>query len=432
MRLYRTSPAAIHHDTLPARVVQALLLSGFCGNARAKSGCFPRGRFPRLGLDMYVISLLLCGVAGAPSESDVAVAQTLRAAVEQWQTQVAFRSSYRLRGGFANSVEDARRGEINAKLGGGYAIRFEAAGVFHKEGPKLRCSIEFAGGRVLLSAGADGAPPATANRPWDEVSDGRVQVSYYPPTTLRPAIGQFGNAAQVEKRRPETADMAAGCATEIYINPLKPWPNPNEDFLGHGALVGVEAVDEQHLEVARQERSEIGLETNRRVLFWTNPSPPVIEKVSAEYLEPDGTRRQSFTSLSDFKQCPGGLVARRVLHVAVLSRDHIAVQEWRSDDLGDRRPSGDDFAITVAPTTKIMGFKDTSAQAKLRRLEPSKIQLAELIDYQALKQESEQMRRAYDQATHPPARRTPIWLIWSGGGLAVVLVLIFVLRRRSS
>ena len=381
---------------------------------------------------MYIIPVLLCAIASGPSESDRAIAETLRAAVEQWQAEVAFRSTYRLRSGLASSLEEALRGEIDPKLGGGPSIRFEATGVFHKQGPNLRCSINFVGGPVMLSPAKSDLPPPLTNRPRDEASDGRVQVSYYAPTTVRPPKGTYASVAHVEKRRPETPDMAAGYFTETYINPLRPWPNPHGALFGPLPLVGVKTVDEEHVEVISQQKYESGNRKHWRVLYWTKPSPPVVQKVSMEFVFSGGKRAEMFSVLSDFKQCPAGMVARRVLYVDPSTPNLVFVQEWRSDDLGDRPPSSEDFAITVAPTTMVRGFKDEPLNAKVRRLEPSKIQLAELVDYEALHEEAERMRRAYDEASHPPARRTPIWLIWSGGGLAVVLLLIFVLRRRCS
>jgi hypothetical protein len=224
--------------------------------------------------------------------------------------------------------------------------------------------------------------------------------------------------------------MQAGYGTETYINPLRPWPSPKDAVFGPVPLVGVKTVDQEHVEVISQQKSESGNQKNWRVLYWTKPSPPVVQKVSLEFLFSGGQRAEMFSVLSDFKHCPGGMVARRVLYVDPSTPKLVFVQEWRSDDLGDRRPSSEDFAITVAPTTLVRGFKDQPRNAKVRRLEPSKIQLAALVDYDALHEEAARMRRAYDEASQPRSR-SPIWAICGAGGLAVVLLLIFVLRRRS-
>jgi hypothetical protein len=184
--------------------------------------------------------------------------------------------------------------------------------------------------------------------------------------------------------------------------------------------------------VLSEEKYENGDQKHSRVLYWTNPSPPVVQKVSTEYVFSGGKRAEMFSVLSDFKECPGGMVARRVLLVAPHTPNLVFVQEWRSHDLGDRPASSEDFAITVAPTTFVEGFKAEPRNAKIRRLEPSKIQLAELVDYEALHEEAQRMRRAYDEELQRRPRRSPIWAICGAGGLAVVLALIFVLRRRSS
>ena len=310
-------------------------------------------------------------------------------------------------------------------------MRFEATGVFHKQGPNLRCSINFAGGPVMLSPAKSDQPPPLMNTASDEVSDGRVQVSYYPPRTVRPPKGKYASVAQLSKRRRETPDMAAGYRTETFINPLKPWQSPKGTLFGP-LLVGVKTVDQEHVEVISEEKYESGDQNHWRVLYWTKPSPPVVQKVSMECVFSDGQRAELFSVLSDFKQCPGGMVARRVLLVAPRTPNLVLVQEWRSDDLGDRPASSEDFAITVAPTTFVQGFKDQPRNAKIRRLEPSKIQLAELVDYEALHEEAERMHRAYEEESQPRPSRSPIWAICGAGALAVVLLLIFVLRRRSS
>lgn len=381
---------------------------------------------------MYAIPLILCTIGS--SASDLTVAETLRAAVEQWLTEVEFRSTYRLRAGFADSLEDALRGEINPKIRGGPAQQFEATGVFHKLGSNLRLSINFVGGPVFLSGEtkvSEIAPAMTlTNTSFDEVSDGRVEVSYYPPTTFRPPKGTMGTVARVSKKQTKPSSFAAGTHTEMRINPLKPWPSPEKDPFGQLPVVGVETVDEEHVEVICQEKYQSGDEGHRRVLFWTKPSPPVVEKITEEYGPPDGRRDKSFALLSHFKECPGGLVARRVLWVFVSRSGSINSQEWRSDDLGNAPPSSEDFVITVAPTTKITGFRQAPPERTARRLEPSKIQLADLVDYQALGEARERERQARKKASNSRGSAMRTYMIWISGSLVLVLILVLFLRHR--
>lgn len=286
---------------------------------------------------------------------------------------------------------------------------------------------------MILSARKGGARLKTAHMSFDEVSDGRVEVSYYPPTRLAPPEGgAFGSVAQVGKKRTKASNFAAGPNTETYIHPLKPWPNPERDPFGQFPVLAVNTVDEEHVEVISHKTYESGAERHCRVLCWTKPSPPVVEKITREFVSPDGTRDKAFALLSDFKECPGGLVARRVLFVGLHGRDRISVQEWRSEDLGDLPPSSDDFAITVAPTTMITGFKQGAPEGKVRRLEPSKIQLADLIDYEALQGASERERRAHEEPSEKPIGPGRRWMIWISGGLVVLLLSIFLFRRLRS
>ena len=175
-------------------------------------------------------------------------------------------------------------------------------------------------------------------------------------------------------------------------------------------------------------KDEQGREWHRRVACWTKPSPPVVEAITTDVVDPDGRRDQMIARLSEFRECPGGLVARRVVYVDVAPGNPILVHEWRSEDLGDVPPSRDDFVVAVAPTTTVYGFKQKLPRGTPRRLDPSKIELSELIDYDAIEQE--QISRAASRESGASGVRHS--MTWISVGILVLIVLTVILWRLKS
>jgi hypothetical protein len=141
----------------------------------------------------------------------------------------------------------------------------------------------------------------------------------------------------------------------------------------------------------------------------------VVERITRD--EPSKVlRRDEYQAiLSDFRECPGGWVARRVLLVALQQNDVIRVREWRSDDLGDQPPTEADFAVTIPSDVRVVGIKRGFPTGSVRAMDPSKVNLLDLED---------------DNLAAKPPRRRPLLqtglgqllLAWGVGIAAFVVI----------
>jgi len=205
---------------------------------------------------------------------------------------------------------------------------------------------------------------------YDEVTNGRIQVRYHP--------GASGNNASVERRQPTV--IGAGQFSEIESNPLSPYRNPRFDpfklwnFAADQPPAGREVanVDDSHRAVVL---SQDGVwKQSRRVLFQTKPAPAVITQIEEVTTPPNGKASETHIRLSDFRDCPGGRVARRVVNVRKDEGGRVIVREWVSNDLGDVPPADTDFVIRIAPNTSVGGYRRTPPRgADDRRIDISTI-----------------------------------------------------------
>ena len=106
--------------------------------------------------------------------------------------------------------------------------------------------------------------------------------------------------------------------------------------------------------------------------FWTKPKKlPVIRRIHRLITHADGRRFfEREARLSDFQECPGGLVARRVLLASQSGNDGmVSVREWVSRDLG-KTPSADaDFNIKIPATTLVEGVANPPLPGQERTLD---------------------------------------------------------------
>jgi hypothetical protein len=264
---------------------------------------------------------------------------------------------------------------------------FEATGVFRKRGPMMRCTFD---------AGVAGIQYGRTKwditrEPVDESTDGFVGIRYFP--RRWELLGDEAKAAVVEYRAHNADEAwAAGDMTANGPNPLNPMlGNDNQPFAGL-RIAEIRRLDGEHLECVCRERKEkkwrrvaIWETRNRRIVFWTKPALPVVEKIEdvVERTSPDDPSkvlgRDEFQAiLSDFQECGGGWVARRVLLVAIQAGDVIRVRQWQSEDLGNQRPADSDFAVAIPADVRVVGLKQGFPPGTARSLDPSKINLPDL------------------------------------------------------
>ena len=345
---------------------------------------------------MLTVFLIMCAIGSPPSETPTAL--SLRSAVQRWYEEISFRCTFQLRSGMANSTAEALRGEVDSKLGSSYS-RCVCRGEFQKLGPKMRCAIDF------QSPGFRSGPRRgeITLEPVEEATNGLVLAQRF---LRRSEI--FGEEARVAKvelwRKPQGQALLAGPMSGAAILPLIPMRSTAEQPFESLQVEDVRAIDGEHVEVlctgrqqGRNRRIDYMETRNRRVIFWTKPVPPVVERIE-EHIERTSLegrtrvvgRDEIHAILSDFKGCPGGMVARRVRYVEQseglrakrwkLEETGVRMLEWSSDDLGDQPPTDADFMMSIPSDVRLVGLREVLPPGTARRLDLSKFGPRDVVE----------------------------------------------------
>jgi hypothetical protein len=318
--------------------------------------------------------------------------KTLNAGIEQWRKDVSFRSSYRMRSGFSKSIEAGLQDGVDVTISGSPGEDCESFGQFHKMGKLQRYSQIFPGGKISVSDPSNkptgrgehpGKEPkaivhAYVNCSKDEVFNDRFLIRYYP--------GDAGDCAAVDPFDNSWAKL--GGLPSHSMNPLNPFGNPRElrylelhDFESpkdpKSFSVELHPLDKDHLDVIL--RREGTWKQYRKIGVWTGATPPVVTAIDEVQTDPKGKVFESHHRFSDFKRCPGGMVARHVRAVFSGGDGKVRVQEWRSPDLGNVQPTKNDFVVILTPRTSISNLKDPpTSDAQPRALDVTRLTDADL------------------------------------------------------
>lgn len=335
-----------------------------------------------------VTFLILVATASQAEEESIDRLQTEYA---EWRNGVQFHSTYQLREGTADDFADVFDGEPFDE------VSTTATGVFCKSKNLLRISIDYGAATELetivdLSAGATldspvadsgdlslrtGQALTVSNASEDEVTDGDRWLVYRP-------RWKNTNDRVVLSRLSRNPDRE--CTTgQLRISPLNPFPGFNPDPFGGEAILGekasVDVVSTDELTIVtitsgatfdQEHYSQVNTFELRN-----NENGHVIQRIDRRITRGDGElflKREA--RLSDFRECPGGAVARCVLFASQSSRAAaVHVTEWISGDLGDRPPVDEDFQITIPKSTVILGVAAPLPPGEVRTLD-----IRDLID----------------------------------------------------
>lgn len=279
----------------------------------------------------------------------------LKAGLMKEGKDLAFRSTFRTRDGFAKTVEAGLRDGIDPSI----AEPREVIGVFHRKGALMRFSLDY--GRAPIPtrfpAGLPAQPGVQSVRDvsYDEVTDGKIQVRYHP--------GASGDNVSVELRQKDL--IGAGQLSNSEMTPLRPYRNWRFDPFKLWDLGKGPPAAKTEVAVLGDNQTEVTLTSDgdykqwRRIRFRTAPAPIIMIQMDQIVTHPDGTGQEIRIRLSDFQDCPGGPVARRVVSVfKQKDADRVSVREWISTDLGVKLPTDADFIVSIAPTTTIGGLRN--------------------------------------------------------------------------
>jgi RNA polymerase sigma factor (sigma-70 family) len=291
---------------------------------------------------------------------DTSELKKLEDGVAKWVDQVEFTSTYKLYRGFARTFEDGVAGRIEDK-------HVWATGRFSKMDDKMRFSLDFGGPPVSTIVDGREVFGPDANISFDSVGDSNFQMFYDPykgeggllrvretifvpgsPFSLPEAL-DLENPLQPSITHTRSAPHGIGRLFELTTM-------ENQDETG--IRTTIENLSGERIQVVR-ETKEAPPKERRTFVFWTKPNPVVVTQVINEYRVGNTSEyRRRAEIVSDFVNCDGLMVPRRVLSVGMDPEKRWLVHEWMSEDLGQRPPTAEDFIIRLPANARVQGLRN--------------------------------------------------------------------------
>jgi hypothetical protein len=350
------------------------------------------------------LALVCAQCAVVSSEDDVApdVAEMMSvfvAAVRQWRDAVEFRCTFTYRQAWVVSREDAWDGRWGSNVGNP-EDEDRATGEYHKQGDWVR--LRWDRGRPPVVTDVAGGGVVFTEMSFDEVSLGPLTLAYRkrygverdsiwvtPRHDLPDAMYRAGPTDHVGAH---LTPFSAGGGRGGIMSPLEYLPKLMQERGGRfRCRVSREEPDRVifHMDGAGT-NGETEYQRTIRVTFWTQPALPVIERVDWVSRTGDDVPTEYTLSLSDFVQCGGGMMARRLQSAsgpypppanAPEGKPHdkpwLAMQ-WISRDLGERDPQPDDFVVSIPAGVLVRGLRSPPPQGKPVTIDLSQLSLDDL------------------------------------------------------
>lgn len=381
---------------------------------------------------LLVTALILCQVASDDSSSDatseaVIVAESLNAAFEQWLADVEFRGNYTYIKGMSTSEEAALRGEIEHQQTWGDQVVFACRGLIVKNKNEIRVSGDY------------GAPPLqklndrVTRVAFDEIKTGDLQVVHHPDGVRNRETAKTRGSLMTTPNSGGEISLsdryAAGPASRSQISPLSLWGGEVRlpcilNVLPHIKVdTQTRKIDDSRLEV---KLSYDKSSSRTRTIVWRQDfSPPVVESIHEVFDWPEKhARTVNAGYASDFVQCKGGAVAKRIVEVLwnKAQPGQWMVRKWESEDLSSESRA-DDLAINVAADTQVAGIKESASRSNEMRIDFSKIKKEDLP--------KPKVALPASPASAPKAASGNLWLILGNVVVIAALGAYFFMRRKN-
>lgn len=340
-----------------------------------------------------------CTVSSSEYDVDPDVAEMMSvfvAAIHQWRDAVEFCCTFTYRQAWVASREDAE----DALAGRWPEDEERTTGVHHKQGDRVR--LRWDRGRPPVATDVAGGGVVFSEVSFDEVSVGPLMLAH------RKRYGVQRDVIWVTPRpdRPDAMYRAgptdgsgvhltpfgAGGGRGGIMSPLEYLPKRIRDRGGRfRCRVRREDPDRVlfHMEGAWT-NGEMEHQRSVRVTFWTRPALPVIERVDMLTRFGDDAPTEYTLLLSDFVECGGGMMARRIEGVsgpypppanAPEGQPHDKpwlAREWVSRDLGERDPQPDDFVVSVPADVEVRGLRSRPPRGEPLTIDLSQLTLDDL------------------------------------------------------
>jgi len=353
------------------------------------------------------VVVLMAASAGRAEE----LVDTLAAAITTWQSRVEFYCTFKVQEATAVSLDDAREGRLTD-------VKDLYHGVYAKRDNLVRLSLDYGHPPIQVSKNE------TTEGSVDEVTDGTVALTFVPRHRAQPADDYITVSPFRDDVLPRGSPVP-GAASSGVLNPLLVFSNPKRPNLlnyyqslqegGEDVLIEAGSKDDAHMEVRVMQVTPDY--TNKiTIVFWMEPSIPVVTRGSIEQTLADGTTLSDETLKEDFVEVEGGIVPRTVRGYATTgqAKQDFKVWVWRSDDLGDRMPTDEDFRIKIRDGARIHCLKPESVPAADGGYRTFDIQKITLHDI---------MPDCLGGAIPLPPKSRPYWLVRLLGFLVFVTLI---------
>jgi hypothetical protein len=377
----------------------------------------------RLAIQVTLVVVLLTKTA---MSTDAETAAALKAGHLEWLKEVSVVCDFVVMFGEADSEEKAQSLPTER-------MSVYGKGLFVKDGETVRCRFQPEAPVEIQTTGDSGAE-TRQNVPHDEVSNGWANVRFEVPNRGT----EFGFLAVAAKSDISGADRyQAGPQVNDVLTPLyiagrkfaEPYSIVGDSSKGQAVTLRV--VSEEPGSVIVECSLEAGGWTQRRrIQFWTEHELPVIREV-----EDLATNKQSShwikskTEGQDFVQTSPGkatMIARSVRYIRSQKGEPWKAMLWRSENLGDRPPNHDDFAIQIPERCPIQGLPKSLDLGASRQLN-----ILDLKESDLLKPRSVPAPSVTETEQLSKQRQSSYWILIVNGVILTAIVGWLIVRSRN-
>ena len=300
------------------------------------------------------------------------VVDALSAGFNEWLSQVRFKGNYELRHGRSKSLAIGLTGDCDVWVSGLDGGPVQARGFIAKKDSALRYSKTFPS--AATKVGQDKDSNQWKNVSFDEITYGRLQAR------VNKGISAGKDVILIEKNAEDGIQysLQAGDKSRREISPLAIASGPARSPLFMRIPVAATA---DEIVVASSEPTAVSIEVvmtfergsrlkKKAVKFRTDVSPPVVTEIRRSSRIGDASPNEAGARASDFVECAGGSVARKVVYCVRANSSEYAEHPWLSlvwycEDLGAVEPIDKDFRLPVAESNRVVGLKDSSPRSEV-------------------------------------------------------------------
>ncbi|MAT72905.1 MAG: hypothetical protein CMJ58_25775 [Planctomycetaceae bacterium] len=292
-------------------------------------------------------------------KQDEIVISTLNAAIDNWAEALRFKAAYRYYHRYAEGLDP----DEFLSFGKGQEEKPALTGFIAKGDRLYRLSVDY--GKAPVDASLAKTGNLLTNVSFDEVLNRDLCLSY------TPKYDNFGNQAVFTVRKEDVRASLKGVQSSNAIvssfsfgggvsgGPIREFQDIVGENDSYAQRVVSNEADQCVVQLSRSDGN--GMTFDRTVIFWTEPSLPVVQQVDDHYVdERRKLETRSVTRAEGFVKCVGGYLASRIVSITKLPQapenpPKYLATIWLageiSSDITDK-----DFVVTVPEGTVIEGL----------------------------------------------------------------------------